>query len=92
MTLTPPDTWSNPTFGLACLMSSPISPKLVLFPDFEFRTSLGTSVLLKAHHVAIYSFLHILLLKANMNSDIQLETAAICFLSNLDLKLSIRLN
>ena len=34
-TLTPPDTWSCPTFGLACvLMSRPISPELVLFPDF----------------------------------------------------------
>ena len=34
-TLTPPDTWSCPTFGLACvLMSRPISPELVLPPDF----------------------------------------------------------
>ena len=34
-TLTPPDTWSCPTVGLACvLMSRPISPELVLFPDF----------------------------------------------------------
>ena len=34
-TLTPPDTWSCPTLGLACvLMSRPISPKLVLSPDF----------------------------------------------------------
>ena len=34
-TLTPPDTWSCPTLGLACvLMSRPISPELVLFPDF----------------------------------------------------------
>ena len=33
--LTPPDTWSCPTLGLACvLMSRPISPELVLFPDF----------------------------------------------------------
>ena len=39
-TLTPPDTWSCPTLGLACvLMLRPISPDLVLFPDFEFRTS-----------------------------------------------------
>ena len=31
----PPDTWSCPTFGLACvLMSRPISPELVLSPDF----------------------------------------------------------
>ena len=69
-TLTPPDTWSCPTLGLACvLMSRPISPELVLSPDFwisntpryfsfalswtchvyglfEFRTSLGTSILL----------------------------------------------
>ena len=34
-TLTPPDTWSCPTLGLACvLMSRPISPEIVLFPDF----------------------------------------------------------
>ena len=42
-TLTPPDTWSCPTLGLASvLMLRPISPELVLFLDF--RTSLGTSV------------------------------------------------
>ena len=34
-TLTPPDTWSCPTLGLACvLMSIPISPELVLSRDF----------------------------------------------------------
>ena len=34
-TLTPPDTWSCPTLGLACvLMLRPISPELVLSPDF----------------------------------------------------------
>ena len=34
-TLTPPDTWSCPTLGIACvLMSRLISPELVLFPDF----------------------------------------------------------
>ena len=34
-TLTPPDTWSCPTLGFACvLMSRPISPELVLSPDF----------------------------------------------------------
>ena len=34
-TLTPPDTWSCPTLGLACvLMSRPLSPELVLSPDF----------------------------------------------------------
>ena len=33
-TLTPPDTWSCPTLGLACvLMSRPISRELVLSPD-----------------------------------------------------------
>ena len=33
-TLTPPDTWSCPTLGLACvLMSRRISPELVLFAD-----------------------------------------------------------
>ena len=34
-TLTPPDTWSCSTLGLASvLMLRPISPELVLFPDF----------------------------------------------------------
>ena len=34
-TLTPPDSWSCPTLGLACaLIPRPISPELVLFPDF----------------------------------------------------------
>ena len=34
-TLTPLDTWSCPTLGLACvLMSGPIFPELVLSPDF----------------------------------------------------------
>ena len=34
-TLTPPDTWSCPTLGLACvLMSRSITPELVLSPDF----------------------------------------------------------
>ena len=33
-TLTPPDTWSCPTLGLACvLMSRPFFPELVLSPD-----------------------------------------------------------
>ena len=36
MTLTPLDTWSCPTLGLACaLILRPISPELVLFPDFS---------------------------------------------------------
>ena len=34
-TLTPPDTWSCPTLGHAnVLMLRPMSPELVLFPDF----------------------------------------------------------
>ena len=34
-TLTPPDTWFCPTSGFASVvMSRPISPELVLFPDF----------------------------------------------------------
>ena len=46
-TLTPPDTWSCPTLEFACvLMSRPISPELVLSPDFWIRTPLGTSLLL----------------------------------------------
>ena len=44
--ITPPDTWSCPTLGLAMLRQ--ISPELVLFTDLEFRTYLGTSVLLHA--------------------------------------------
>ena len=45
--LTPPDTWSCPTLGLASvLMLRPISPELACFRNFEFRTSLGTSFLL----------------------------------------------
>ena len=47
-TLTPPDTWSCPTLGLACvLMSRPISPELVLSPDFWISNTLGTSLLLQ---------------------------------------------
>ena len=47
-TLTPPDTWSCPTLGLACvLMSRPISPETCLVSGpFEFRTSLGNFLLL----------------------------------------------
>ena len=48
-TLTPPDTWTCPTLGLACfLMSRRISPELVLSLDFWIRTSLGTSLLLSS--------------------------------------------
>ena len=40
-TLTPPDTWSCPTLGLACvLMSRPISPELVLSPDLWISNTL----------------------------------------------------
>ena len=40
-TLTPPDTWSCPTLGLAyVLMSRPISPELVLSPDFWISNTL----------------------------------------------------
>ena len=54
-TLTPPDTWSCPTLGLVCvLMSRPISPELVLSPDFwisntpryfSFASHTGTSMI-----------------------------------------------
>ena len=48
-TLTPPDTWSCPTLGLACvLMSRPIFLNLSCLRTFEFRTSLGTSLLLRS--------------------------------------------
>ena len=51
-TLTPPDTWSCPTLGLACvLMSRPISPELVLSLDFWIWTSLGTSLCLKSDSI-----------------------------------------
>ena len=46
-TLTPPDTWSCPTLGLACVLCRDQSLlNLSCFLTFEFRTSLGTSVLL----------------------------------------------
>ena len=39
-TLTPPETWSCPTLGIACvLMSRPISPELVLSPDFRISNT-----------------------------------------------------
>ena len=45
-TLTPLDTWSCPILGLAFdLMLRPFSPELVMFSDFGFRASLGTSIL-----------------------------------------------
>ena len=54
-TLTPPDTWSCPTLGLAwVLMSRPISPEFVLSPDlwisntpryFSFAFFLGTTII-----------------------------------------------
>ena len=61
-TLTPPDTWSCPTFGLASvLMLRPISPELVLFRTFELRTSLGTSFLLLS-----YYWLNMVLVRRNV--------------------------
>ena len=46
-TLTPPDTWSCPTLGLARVLCRDQSfPNLSSFRTYEFRTSLGTSVLL----------------------------------------------
>ena len=59
-TLTPPDTWSCPTSRLAfILMSRPISPELVSSPAFEFRTSLGTSLLLMLKQTIVLKyFLH----------------------------------
>ena len=50
--LTPPDTWSCPTLGLACVLMSrekegdPSLLNLSCLRTFEFRTSLGTSLLL----------------------------------------------
>ena len=44
-TLTPPDTWSCRALGLACvLILRPISPQLVLFPDFWVSNIPFTSV------------------------------------------------
>ena len=52
-TLTPPDTWSCSTLGLASfLMLIPMSPALVLFRTFEFRTSLGTSIFATFYNTA----------------------------------------
>ena len=50
-TLTHPDTQSYPTLGLAyyVLMSRPMSPELVLSPDFWISNTLGTSLLLILH-------------------------------------------
>ena len=46
-TLTPPDTWSCPTLGLVCvLMWDQSLLNLSCLRTFEFRTSLGTSLLL----------------------------------------------
>ena len=46
-TLTPPDTWSCPILGLAyVLMLKPVFPMLSCFPDYDFWTPLGTSILL----------------------------------------------
>ena len=65
-TLTPPDTWSCPTLGLACvLMSRPISPELVLSPDFwisntpryfSFASSLLALICLALfwHYIAVF--------------------------------------
>ena len=63
-TLTPPDTRSCPTLGLASvLMLRPISPELVFFWTFEFRTSLGTSVfLLQMRLLIFHTKEHILLI------------------------------
>ena len=59
-TLTPPDTCTCPTLGLACvLMSRSISPKLVLFTDFlSFEQP---SVLLVCLNININSDLAIIL-------------------------------
>ena len=52
--LTPPDTWSCSILGLAfVLVLRPFSPKLVMSPDFEYRTLIGTSILL--HSQQMYS-------------------------------------
>ena len=46
-TLTPPDTWSCPTLGLACVLCRDQSfLNLSCLRTFEFRTPLGTSLLL----------------------------------------------
>ena len=44
-TLTPTDTWSCPTLGLACVLMYQSLLNLSCFRTSEFRTSLGTSVL-----------------------------------------------
>ena len=55
-------------FGLAfVLMLRPLSPELVMFSDFEFRTSLGTSILLRPW---FYFYLVATLLKGYRNETV----------------------
>ena len=64
-TLTPPDTWSCPTLGLACvLMSRPISPELVLSPDLWISNTpryLSFAWLFYRHEPEVTPFLLIIL-------------------------------
>ena len=75
--LTPPNTWSCPTLGLACvLMSRQISPEHVLFPDFwvsnipryfSFAIIVASSIWMTVsmwyfvYLLIIYSCMHIIL-------------------------------
>ena len=64
-TLTPPDTWSCPTLGLACvLISRPISPELVLSPDFWISNtpryfSFAPLILIRLQITEIFQFKYI---------------------------------
>ena len=80
-TLTPPDTWSCPTLGLACvLMSRPISPELVLSPDF--RISNTPRYFSFAWWIITHSpknrFEKLLGFKPNANNNLCMDTASPC--------------
>ena len=60
-TLTPPDTWSCPTLGLAfVLMSRPISPELVLSPDFWISNTPRYFSFASNAHLTKLIFIHVL--------------------------------
>ena len=81
-TLTPPDTWSCPTLGLACvLMSRPIFPELVLSPDlwisntpryFSFAPSMYCSIWRRSI-THTYQLMRVLYIGKNQTSRIIIE-------------------
>ena len=79
-TLTPPDTWSCPTLGLACvLMSRPIFPELVLSPDLliwntprYFSFASKSPLILHALTKTWYRSIKESLFSLNINTSLQL--------------------